>query len=603
MKGRTAPDSMQELACLAIALVLSASSSVQDTKPEPSAGAEDPFARLERAVPADATMYLAVRDFRGLREDLQKNSWYGFVREPAMRAWVDRALEEIDLSDVDEAPIDPLAFFGSIDGAAAVFIQWEEDAKEPSAGGVLLQPGEERDDFDAQLDGVLELTRKDRSASTESYSGVDLEVLEKDGKLVVLFDLPDMVGLVFGDAREKVLPLAHGVLDRYRGKDAAEGMASSGLLSEARASASIRPRMEFLIALAPLIPSPDAESISEEDRLGMKLFAVDELRWVYLGADAGAGEALDVVFSAAVPSRGILRHLTDALGTLPAEWLKLYPKSAASIGLARFDFASAWREGWKLFGELEPEKHKEARGQLEGMEQMTGLALEKDLIFQLDGRFGSFSMEVPAEEWSSVDGQTYAAAGVDAPSGPKLGTGYLIGVADLDTVEAFVDQVIEIGAAQGIPSDVETVEFQGFTINQLELPQGAPLGWCFFERQLAISMYPSALREVLRLSGKTDQPTSADSPLFKPVLARFAGASALGVNDTRVTLLMARGGLETLLGAVEPLLAASSSEGESKPRPLPPLPSAELIERWFKGTMSSVVTRRGGTVQFALSAR
>src|SRR5262245_9075539 len=306
---------MYDVTCLVAALVLSASSSVQDKPAAPSAAPEDAFVRLERAVPADAIFFAAARDLHAVREDLEKNSWYGFLREPAMRAWIERGLASSDLPDFKDLPVDPFAILGSIHGGAVAFLQWENGAEEPSTGGLLVQPGEERDAFDAELDRVLELARAEGGASTESYGGIDLQLFESHKTVAVVFDLPDMAGVVIGEGREKVLPAAHGVLDRYRGTDATEGLATSSLLSEARASAAFRPRVEMLIDLAQVFAMPDAQPDTDEERLAAGLVGYTDLRWAYIGANAGSGEALDIVCAVDMPSRGILRILGDALGS------------------------------------------------------------------------------------------------------------------------------------------------------------------------------------------------------------------------------------------------------------------------------------------------
>lgn len=584
---------------------------------EAAAALEADFAKLERAIPRDVFLYAAVRDLDSLREDLASNAWYGFFRDPEIRAWIDWGIRQNGGFDFEDAPVDPFALASSVHGSAAAFMTWDKDLKEPSSGGILVQPGKERDAFDAQLDRLLEHARAAASSSTEKYGTTELEILEEnEGKTIAVhFDLPDVVGFVIGEKRELVLSTAHAILDRYLGKDSAEGIAGEALLAEARKSTDRRGRLELFLDTAPIFALKEQAPPDKDAQLVFDLTGALDVRWAYLSADAGSGESFDLTLAADVPQAGLLKSMYDALGPFPAEWLKLCPKSSTSLGLANFDIWAVWQAGWKRFGELAPEQHKAARAQIEGLTQSLGLDIEGKLLSQLDGRYGSFKVEVPLEEWTPIDGQQFEALGLSAPEGPKLGTAYLIGIRDRAAVEAFVDKVLEIVSTQGMvgPEDVDTVEFQGHEVQELELPMGAKVGWSFLDHALVLSVYPTALRAALRLEGKPDEPTAASNPGFAAVLKSLAGAPAVGINDTRATLELVlsalRGGLAAYEMTKSQPTEAAEGEGDEEhpPEPKggahPPIPGTELVQRYFKGTVTTAMTKRAGSVQFVISAR
>jgi hypothetical protein len=574
---------------------------------------EADFAKLERAIPQDATVYAAVRDLDALREDLQKNAWYGFFRDPEVRAWIDWGLRKSGGLDFADAPLDPFALASAVHGSAVFFEVWNVGDKYPSCGGALVQPGKERDAFDAQLDRALEHLRADATSSMETHGTTELEILELhqehaepgSSPTFALFDLPDMVGFVGSSKREVVLSTAHAVLDRYLGEDSSEGIAGQALLAEARRSAVRRGRLEVWLDTAPVIAAGLKRDPPEKGtQLALDLTGVLGVQWIYLCADAGPGESFDLTLAADVPESGLLKSMYDALGAFPAEWTRLCPKGSTSIGLASFDLWALWQAGWKRFAELAPELHKAVRTQLEGTVQTLGLDVEGQLLSQLDGRCASFNVEVPLEEWTTNDGRDHATLGLTAPEGPKLGTAYLIGIRDRAAVEAFVDKLLEVVGMQGGvgPEDVETVEFQGHEVQELELPLDAKLSWSFDDRALVVSMYPSALRAALRLRGKSDEPTAASNPRFASVLASFAGAPIVAINDTRAALELL---LSSVRGALEAMeqIAGSETPAESKAGPRPPLPGLDLVERFFKGTLSTAVTKRAGSAQLVISAR
>jgi hypothetical protein len=212
------------------------------------------------------------------------------------------------------------------------------------------------------------------------------------------------------------------------------------------------------------------------------------------------------------------------------------------------------------------------------------------------------------EEWTPIDRHQVESLGFIVPDGPKLGTAYSIGIRDRAAVESYVDKLLEVLSTQGQfgADDVDTVEFQGHEVQELKLPVDGKLSWCFLDRSLVWSLYPTALRAALRLQGKPDEPTAADNPRFAAVLETFAGAPFVAINDTRSMF-------ELLLSAMRMFAmndpeqtdppTAKDAPAESNRDRLPPVPGTELVARYFKGTVTTAVTKRAGSVQFVLSAR
>lgn len=573
------------------------------------------FARLERAVPRDAFLCASVRDLDLMREDVEHNTWYAFLRDPAVRAWFEAGLRNYGGKALTDVPSELSALPGSVHGSVALFLQWSKDDDEVSTFGLLVQPGEHRDEFDAIIRRALEGSQADPLSSTETYGTTQIEIFQtlENMKTALYFELPDAVGFLAGEERDQILRTAHEVIDQYLGKDAAKSVEGPSPLAEARKGVARRGRIEVFIDPAAVIALVERRHWIEDDaaRFLVDFTGLLDVRWYYLGADVGPGETLDFTFAADVPGSGLLKALYDAFGTLPAELLALCPKTSRTITLSGFDAWAFWQAIMQNSAEIAPEKHKAARAQFDGATKLAGLDVEGQLLSQLTGRFATFVVETPPEERKASGGRESEAPGAIAPDGTGLGITYLIGIRDRAPVEAFVDKLVDLLSARGAVSadGADEVEIEGHRVQELALPTGAKVRWCFLDGTLAISFGPGAMQAALRLPGKSAELSAESDPRFAPLLESRASASIGGVTGTR-------GALKVVLFAINSLLLKYEKSKLVLPKPdqvetaaaakddaLPPILGGEIIDRYFKGTMANAVTKRDGSVQLTISFR
>ena len=139
----------------------------------------------------------------------------------------------------------------------------------------------------------------------------------------------------------------------------------------------------------------------------------------------------------------------------------------------------------------------------------------------------------------------------------------------------------------------------------MEMEGAGSLSFAFTSKGLAISMYPTALRSVLRMEGAEAKDSALERPSFKPVIAAHGEAAMFSIQQTASTFKMVLGAVSALEGL---LGIESSSEGEassgSEPEfPWRSLPTADLVDKYLKGTMTSALLRKSDVLLIRLSMR
>jgi hypothetical protein len=261
-----------------------------------------------------------------------------------------------------------------------------------------------------------------------------------------------------------------------------------------------------------------------------------------------------------------------------------------------------WQSVWKMVGEIDPESAERAKGQMDAaLQQMGGADIEKDFLSQIDGRFATFNIPVPEEEWKAAAGPF----GQAAASGDLhlSGNATIIGLRDVAAVSGFVEDVL---TGVGVIEQVETEEFQGNTIHKLAMGPGAGVQWAFTKKAGVVSQFPTALRAALRMEGAESKESALEKESFKPLLEANADASMLGLATTAESLKGGLTALQTMVGAMGMGMAmAGGGEGGKmlQDLPLAHLPSGAAVDRHFKGTVVTSVKRKGGVVHVRMAAR
>ena len=596
---------------------------------------------LSRAVPKDALFLFQATRLDALRTDFLASAWFGFYQDDGMkplRESVERLIhlaEENAQGGDEESPeseldIDPWAFLESLHGSIAFFGVSQAVGSEPAVG-LVFEPGTEKGKFEELFTRFQEKEEKDHIRSNSEYGGVELALYEKPAESAAhepeeteedeavekaesksgltystYFDAGDWAGMFAAGSREELLEIVHGMIDRMSGKDPANGLEGSETLKSARASVSTPGRIEVFVDLSKVVSMVrEEEPPSEETKRVLDALAIDDLRWAYLTADVGKGEKLGAELSVRLPDSGYLREWIGCLGPFPREMAALAPRASTAISLAQFDVWAMWQSVWKMMHEIEPESTQETRDQMTTtLEQMGGLDVEKSFVSQLDGRFLTFNVPVPPEEWRATVASPLAEDSEPAPAASPTGSATVIGLRDATVVSGFVKGLM---TAVGIYQQVETEEFQGTTIYKLESGEGSGVEWAFTKKNTGVfSQFPTALRAALRMEGAEAKDSALEIEGFKPLYAAHANAGVLGLASTPESL---KTGL-TALRFMAPFIAAGMAQGYARAggdgeleNPLVYLPAPSLIEKHFKGTIVTSLTRKSGVLHFQLSSQ
>jgi hypothetical protein len=623
---------------IALLLAVLAAAPLQDTKVEKEIV-------LVQAVPKDAFLFAQATHLDALRADFHESAWYGFYQDEEMKpvrdavdhlfALAEKNAEKKDKGIAAELGFDPLDFLEALHGSIALFGVAQAGKEEPALG-ILFEPGAERGKFEELFGKLRDKQKETGILSTDEYAGVELSLFESSPKEKgaadqekdeekdaadddekdedksesglansAIFDAGGWAGMVAADTRENLLGIVHGMIDRMSGKDPSTGFAASEPLANARTTVSKAGRIEGFVDLSKVFAMiREHETPKEETDRVIDALALDDLRWVYGTADVGRGEKLGAEFSLRLPDDGYLREWIGCLGAFPRDMAGLAPSASRSITLAQIDVWALWQSAWKFAREIDPESTQMARDQMTtALQQMGGLDVEKGFVSQLDGRYMSFSVPIPAEEWRATLPGIAGAGAAPERQTPAGGAATVIGLRDPQAVAGFVKGLL---TAIGVFSQVETEEFQGTTLYKLKSGGGAGIEWAFTKKTGVFSQFPTAMRAALRMEGAEPKDSALEVEGFKPQYAAHADACVLGLASTAQSMKSGLSVLELIgpyvgMGMIRGYQEAGG-EGEI-PNPLAHLPSEAAIDRHFKGTLVTSLTRKSGVLHLQVASQ
>ena len=618
------------LAPLVLSVLAAPSTPIQDTKVEKTVS-------LAHAAPKDSLFFVQATRLDALRADWLASTWFGFYQDDelkVLRETVEKLVDIAESNSEDEAGesleselgIDPWKVLESVHGSIAIFGVPQPGQEDPAVG-FLFEPGEDRGKFEELFADIKEKEGKSQVASTAEYAGVELSLFEEkeaeasdegeeeedadtDFTHSVFFDAGEWAGMLAANTREDLLGIVHGMIDRMSGKDAANGFEDSEALASARATVSAPGRIEVFVDLAKVLAMvKESDPPTEENEDTLEALGVDDLRWIYATADIGKGEKLGAELSIRLPDSGYLREWFGFFSPYPREMAAFAPRASTSISLAQFDVWGMWQSVWKMMEELQPETTEQARDQMTAsLQQMGGFDIEKSFVSQLDGRFLSFNVPVPKEEMQAAMEATMLGELEDGTKPGEVssptGNAMVIGLRDGNVVSSFVQGIL---TAVGIQQQVETEEFQGTTIHKLATGGSGGFEWAFTKKNTAVfSQYPTALRAALRMEGAEAKDSALEVEGFKPLYATHANAAILNLANTADSL---KSGLN-VLQMMGPFIGMGMMRGYAEaggegqlPNPFDHLPTAAAIERHFKGTLVTAVTRSSGVLHVGVSTQ
>lgn len=565
-------------------------------------------------MPAEAFVVVSTAPWDEIRSRSAGNAWLGFFGDPG---WDDAKtrLEEAVFSHShlsDEAALwsfDALAVLGAVHGSSAFFVSGL--GKEPHFG-LLLEPGEPRAAFDEQWTRLFERLPPGLELSAQRVGDLELSLLRGKGfgagkEVAVLFDAGDLVGALVGTQAEALVGLACGIVGRRRGAEGTPGFAAHAGFLEARGRSATTPALRCFLDTDRLFETVQAVGraqalaqgrVQDEKMLRViEALGVTDVDWLYAEADVGPREQLDLTLRMDLPACSLLTDLMRFLGPLPVNMLSLMPEDSTSIGLSNYDLSSAFLTLKDFLAEWYPAAAEELEAGLASLADEFEIDLEKDVIDQLSGRFGTFEMPVPSEEIVDPFGFLTASTAL------SRGSAVILGLVEPDVVAGTIDHVIGILGAEDL---MQVEEFQGSEIRTLGF---GPFGvsWTFLERQLVVSMFPTALSAVLERAGQQGLPSAASNKNFGQALKSFGGeASIVSLADTRSTLeatLAALGVVQGLGGTAWAVAGQPAGAAVAFPFSDVLLPEPEIAGEYFEGTTTFVLALRGEFLEARFVAR
>ena len=609
--------SMRSVACLAPLVGVT----VQEAQPAPQTGATQreevataeeeqaprltgATAELLRCLPGDSVLVLSAHDLDAVRSAAEGNAWFRFLQDDQVRPLLDSLWSEISAEmdadgedeEGDELPVDPYELLESVHGSVLGFVVPVGEDLEPGVG-LIVDPGKDPAAFAELYGRILDRIERDAVPSVDTYDDVELVVFEapedEAGPIDTLMSLEfdGLFALVASRGSQNTLELAQGLVDRRRQSDDSLGMNDNPWLEGARRASGASQPIEFFLDLGRVLDmTVEMDELGEDEQEVFDMLGLFDMRWIYANAGLGAGETLDLGVHLHLPPSGALNSLLGLLGPLPLSLGSLMPRDSSSVGLFNFDVWGLYGTIMDLAEDHYPEQYPMIREQIDGMAQMTGLDFENDLLAQLSGEFGSFSMQVPEDE--SLMGMAGNLFGAATSVDTSMGGATIIGLKDSVLVAEFLDQALAMANVQEM---VQPEDFQGRTIQHFSPDGNFGVWWSFLEDSLVFSFYPTAVRTALRNAGSDDAPNVLDNERYSAALQPLTGAPMVSLTDTRTYV-------RTLLGFGEMVTQASAAglEGEG---PLAGLsaPDPSLADEYFSGTMLFAVERGNESLGFRFS--
>lgn len=546
---------------------------------------------LLRLVPIDAHLAVSVDNMKDLRDSAEESAWMKFLQDPELEPFMDMILaeleEEIASEDLYE-DLSPRKFMDAVSGGVTFFATFRSMEDKAFTLGFLVEPGEERDAFDEYLEsfrGLLYDEDASLTASTDAYEDVELEIFEAlvegmEGEEVkggfILADAGEVVFILADTHPERNIETAHGLIDAIRGEGEGESILDSPSLQHAREKVGGPASLEIYLDQQGIISKLSLDEVPE-------FVGIEALTTLYCRAGFGSGEELDVACFLGIEGEGLIREFVDLLmGEAPTELFASMPASAISASAAYLDINGVLKKVLAIFQDVAEEEYNTFRNGYEDfVVKRLGIDPEKDIVELLDGRFASFEIEIPEEEYASMRAAA-ASGGLFSPAdmGMNLGSVSLIGVKNM---EAFRSNLVRMLRALGVYVSLKKEEFQGQILYSIQVPMlGMRFHWTYLDDLFCISPFPSTLRSFVRMRAHEDQPSVKGREDYADFLEEHGEGTLVGVMDTAVFM---KAFVVGFVGAIIGLGDAVefTVEGETFTSGMANLPGPEKVDEYFEG--------------------
>lgn len=553
-----------------------------------------PFAEDEsllHLVPLDAHLVISVDDMKALRDSAEESAWMKFLQDPELEPFMDMILaeleEEIESEGIYE-DLSPRKFMDAVSGGVTFFATFRSMEDKAFTLGFLVEPGEERDAFDEYLEsfrGLLYDEDASLTASTDVYEDVELEIFEAlaegmEGEEVqggfILADVGEVVFILADTHPERNIETAHNLIDAIRGEGEGESILDSPSLQHARERAGGPASLEVYLDQQGILSKLPLDEVPE-------FVGLDDLTTLYFRAGIGSGEELNVACFLGIEGEGLIREFVDLLmGEAPTDLFASMPANAFSASAAYLDINGMLKKMLDLFRDLAEEEYNTFRNGYEDfVVKRLGIDPEKDIVELLDGRFASFDIEIPEEEYAPMRAAADS-GGLFAPvdMGMNLGSLSLIGV---ENMEAFRSNLVRMLRALGVYVSLKKEDFQGQILYSIQVPMfGMRFHWTYLDDLFCVSPFPSTLRSFVRMRVHEDQPSVKGREDYADFLEEHGEGTMVSIMDTAIFLKAFVGGFAgAMIGLGESV--EFTVEGETFTAGSANLPGPEIVDEYFEG--------------------
>jgi hypothetical protein len=238
------------------------------------------------------------------------------------------------------------------------------------------------------------------------------------------------------------------------------------------------------------------------------------------------------------------------------------PKVYAAVAL-NVDWTAAFDEGVDLAVEFGGMELADVAATMAELDAGLGFSLRDELLVNLDGRLGVFSVEVEPAEAFTLAG----------PTPVPMNFVLVLGLSDGEAMRTLVDTAVD---ASPMRAALTREDFQGFDVHRL--PAGMPgltLFWALTDDVLVASLAPTPVHDVLRRKLSGELPSLAADEQVAAALARLpADASVLrlekgatsfrGIFD-QLSMVAQLGRADMPEAVIGPLLEAMAGLGDLDP--------------------------------------
>ncbi len=559
---------------------------------------------FEKNVPANTVAFVGVDDVTAFKKAAAETAWGRMLADPGFDAIKERFAKEftaIGDKTKEEVGASPLELVDMITGGAALaLLDLKCTAPAPGAdgapvGGVetfpaflcLLGVGDKGEEFLSRLDVMTDREVADGKTirQSEQEGDVDVRVLlsAKDANrhpFVLRYGLKGDVFVATICSEElKERPYFAEALAALSG-EGGESLADNAAFaksSAARGENGIR-----LFGDLPKLLSTFLDIGESSGRLGEEeKKVIDSLGVRDLGAFAGsirmseAGTEVD----AEVPftGQGWIPRLAHAFFQ-PDEFKvhALAPEKPMSVTAWHLGIAPGIEAVRAMLGEMDPETAKSMDAALAENFKVGDVDLKSELIDNLTGEIGVFTVPLSEEELENAEGAMIPPNFVVA-----------IGLKDGGRVTTAVDAILR---EQGMHAARKKEEFQGTTVFSVPIAMVATIRYAVLDDYLIVSLSDELLKDTLRRRASADLPNLAASDEFKAAVEKGGGgtASAMLYWDAQEFAKNALTGLKMVVA--QPKRRGRTPDAAPIDNPFAGVetPDPALAEKYLKGMMIEI---------------